>query len=203
MSNNKEWAKYWWNWSKENINYALTTSGRGSAPDSTGIIVEFINKVIKERGVQSINDAPCGEFGIWMHRTNLDGILYRGFDINDEVIKINRKRFPGLSFQELDISSEVLPAADLILCRDCLFHLTNDAVARTLENFKKSGSKYLLATNHSNVQKNVELPQLAKLNRHYGYRDVNIMAEPFNWPKPIEFINEPKWNRQFCLWELQ
>jgi len=202
MNNNKKWAKFWWNWGKQNLTYAETPCGKGSAPRSTGIIVQYINKIIEEYGIKSISDSPCGEFGLWMKNVNLSRTDYTGYDINEEIIKKNTKEFPLRRFQEFSITDEILPKTDLIICRDCLFHLTNADVARALTNFKASGSKYLLATNHSSVANNKEIPELAKHNRHYGYRDVNILAEPFNFHPPLEFIDEPQWNRQFCLWRL-
>ena len=200
---NKEWAKYWWNWGKNNLGYAKTPCGKGSTVGATKHVRPFIESIIANYNIGSISDAPCGEFGLWMKDVNLSGVDYTGYDINGDIIAKNQGEFPSRKFQEFSITDNVLPKTDLIICRDCLFHLTNDDVARTLANFKASGSKYLLATNHNGIKVNEEIPELAKHGRHYGYRDLNIMIGPFDFHKPIDYIDEPEWKRNVCLWELQ
>ena len=64
-----------------------------------------------------------------------EDIEYKGFDILE--------RENAIIF---DITTEVLPPADLIVCRDVLLHLTDNLASDAVENFYKSGSKYLLST---------------------------------------------------------
>lgn len=205
---NKEWAKYWYNRRLKNLNVFETPCGEGSTPASTTIIKRYIGKLVKSLDIKSVSDAPCGLFNLWMHDVDYGNAKYVGYDINDEVIERNRREFPNIEFHEFDIVNEVLPKSDLIICRDCLFHLPGESVLRALENFRKSGSKYLLATNHNQLAKNEEVRPLPgtpqkEASIAYGYRRLNISLEPFGMGKPIDFIEERKWNRQFCLWELQ
>jgi hypothetical protein len=55
---------------------------------------------------------------------------------------------------------------------------------RSVENFKKSNSRYLLTTTFKKLKKNKNLVS------GRGWRPVNLMLPPFNFPPPIEIINE-------------
>jgi chemotaxis methyl-accepting protein methylase len=83
----------------------------------------------------------------------------------------------------LDISKDTLPSVDVILCRDCLIHFSLEDIDATIKNFKRSKSKYLLATNHIDVKKNVEI-------RTGEWRSVNLQLPPFNFPAPLKLIIE-------------
>lgn len=196
---NKQWAKYWWNWGKDNLDKVGTPCGLGSTVESTRIIKDYIEKVVKSFDIKTVSDAPCGQYNLWMKDVDYGNAKYIGYDINDEIIKMNSEEFPKIEFKELDIVNEILPKTDLIICKDCLFHLTNDYALCAVNNFRKSGSKYLLCTNHNNIRRNKEIPEI---NRKYGFRELNIMLHPFNIGKPIEFLHEPMWKKEFCLWLL-
>jgi hypothetical protein len=70
----------------------------------------------------------------------------------------------------------------LILCRDCLVHLSNRLVAKALERIKKSGSHYLLATTFPGVQ-NTDIAT-------GGWRPIDMTATPHSLPTPIRLIGE-------------
>ena len=91
---------------------------------------------------------------------------------------------PGSS---LDATSDLLGTYDLILCRDLLVHLTNEQALKVIDNFKESGSTYLLATTFVNLERNVELrvPRFG-----VGWRPLNLAVFPFNLGSPIRTINE-------------
>jgi hypothetical protein len=72
----------------------------------------------------------------------------------------------------------------LILCRDLLVHLKNQQIIKTLKNFKKSGSKYLLTTSFKNTTINND-------NGIIGFwRTINLELPPFNLINPIDEIFE-------------
>jgi hypothetical protein len=66
--------------------------------------------------------------------------LYQGYDLfpRHEAVK------------QFDITKEILEKSDLILCRHVLNHLSIDFSTCAINNFKASGSKYLLITNCNN-----------------------------------------------------
>jgi hypothetical protein len=45
-----------------------------------------------------------------------------------------------------DLTRDPLPKVDLVLCRDCLVHLSFDDIYESLDNLRRSGSMLLLTT---------------------------------------------------------
>ena len=165
---------------------STSASGPGSSLDATKVIREFIVELIDECGIRTIADIPCGDF-LWFRAMELKDLKYTGFDIVPELISELREVFPGQKFDIHDATSDLLGSYDLILCRDLLVHLTNEQSLRVIDNFKKSGSTYLLATTFVNLETNVELcvPRIG-----VGWRPLNLAVFPFNLGRPIRTINE-------------
>lgn len=159
-------------------------SGEGSNLIQTTIIRKKIPLLIEELNIKSLTDAPCGDF-FWMRHVELPVEKYIGVDVVKAIIEINQNKYSNeqRSFTELNIIKDIIPRSDMILCRDCLVHLSFKQGIRILENFKMSGSKYLLITTFVDRTSNKELGK--------GFwRTINIEKDPFNLPKPIQLINE-------------
>lgn len=158
-------------------------SGLGSDLCQTRIIRVEIPKLLERYNIKSMADAPCGDF-YWMREVLLD-VQYIGIDIVEEIIEKNKQLYCNdlRTFQSLDIVNDALPKVDLILCRDCLVHLSNEHVAKALRNIKKSGATYLLVTNFMNTRENVDIAT-------GNWRPINLTEAPFNFPDPLEVINE-------------
>ena len=154
--------------------------GNGSTIENTKGVSEFIEKVIVDYKIKSISDAGCGDYS-WMSLIDRHGAYYVGYDINDEMIK--ELDYENISFEVFDVTSEVLPKTDLIICRDCLFHLTTDDGVQAIKNFRESGSKYLLSTTFDYVTKNIQLDPRSQIKR-YGVRRINIQIEPYSLGRP-------------------
>ena len=135
-----------------------------------------------------------------MHAVDFGDATYCGFDVNDELIEQNRKAFPSVSFQAVDITTTALPRADLIICRDVFLHIPNNQVIQTMRRFVASGALYLMSTTFPWITTNNEIdtPELG-----YGCRRLNLLLEPFSFEPPFEFIDEPPWRRQVGLWDLR
>lgn len=160
-------------------------SGIGASLKQTEIIRKQLPQIFKNLGIITVIDAPCGDFA-WMSTIDLNGFDYHGFDIVDSVVENNRNQFAHdtIRFDALDIVSQVLPPADLILCRDCFVHLSNRDALKALSNFKKSGATYLLTTTFTNVDTNIDLVS------GRGWRPLNLQKSPFNLPHPLLQIDE-------------
>ncbi len=78
---------------------------------------------------------------------------------------------------------DALPAADLVLCRDCLVHFSHADVRRALANLRASGSRFLLTTTHVHAQGNRDIPTGA-------FWPLDLQAPPFLLPRPIRLIDE-------------
>ena len=142
--------------------------------------------------MQSINDIPCGDFH-WMPGVlaRLGPVRYRGFDIVPALVASNKAQFPDREFHALDVTSEPPPPADLIFCKDLFNHLGDRDVKRAIDNMRRSGSTFLLASNNSGYP-NGPLPNVLP-----GSRLLDLCAAPFSF-------NPPLWTLDgyMCLWRL-
>src|SRR5688500_14681641 len=127
-----------------------SVSGRGSTVARTEVIRRELASLLEELGARSLFDAACGDFN-WMQHVALPGVDYMGADVVPELVACNRSLYEGgqRSFVVLDITRDQLPAVDVILCRDCLIHLSNADINNAIANFKRSKSTFLLATTHT------------------------------------------------------
>ncbi len=126
------------------------------------------------------------------------GTRYIGGDIVPPLVqKLAAERGDATHcFTLLDIVAGPLPAADLWLCRDALFHFPNEDILTTLRLFAKSEIPYLLTTTYN----------FERLNRNIkpgGARLINLRRTPFNLPRPMQMIPDfvaPYPPRYLGLW---
>ena len=159
-------------------------SGPGSGVFNTQIIQKELPIVLKDIDANSLLDIPCGDFN-WMKDVVLNVNNYVGADIVGDIIKANNQQYrqEHRTFTLLDITSDDLPKADVVLCRDCLVHFSFQDISRAITNIKKSGSKYLLTTTFTEHMENIDIIT-------GRWRPLNPQKTPFYWPEPIRIINE-------------
>lgn len=174
--------------------------GSGSTLDYTAMLRESLPKLLAQFNIQSMLDAPCGDYS-WMSLVKFPpDFVYKGGDIVASMIEQNRQQHPGVDFRVLDISRDTLPDVDMIFVRDCLIHFSDDDVARTLDNFCQSSVKYVMLTSY--------LPQFAEnQNIQTGnFRGVNMQKPPFNLPEPLAKLEDGPPNhvvKTMDLWSVQ
>ena len=117
------YEKNFWS-SKESV------SGLGSQLDNTINIKDGIRDIIKKYDIKKILDAPCGDFN-WIKDVLSEDLTYTGVDIFEKLIQKNKDLYShkNIDFLTLDITKDMLPDSDLMICRDCLIpvsytHLT-------------------------------------------------------------------------------
>ena len=162
----------------------VSVSGPGSDLIQTKIILPEIALLVKELNVKVFLDAPCGDF-YWMKNLEIGLEKYIGVDIVADMIRKNQQNY-GTKIREFitrDIIKDELPKVDLILCRDCLVHLSLRDIFSAIKNFKRSKSTYLLTTTFSQHLKNGDIVT-------GDWRPLNLQLSPFNFQKPIKLINE-------------
>lgn len=161
-----------------------SVSGPGSSLKQTGRVRDYLAHAIASYQIRHILDVPCGDFN-WMKHVNLNGVHYTGIDIVHDLVENNIIQYgqENISFSVKDITKDPLGDADLILCRDCLMHLSNRQVFLALDNFCKTSSKYLLTTSFVNTTTNTDIA-------HGQWRPINLMLPPFSIGTPLEIINE-------------
>ena len=111
-------------------------------------------------------------------------------------------------FLHVDLTTDKFPQSDLMICRDCLFHLTYDQTKLVLQNFIDSDIKYLLTTTHLNNGRfsNKDIPT-------GSFRTIDLFSAPYHFPQEVLFrIDDSMPNftidgaipdearREMCLW---
>lgn len=161
-----------------------SVSGTGSEMENTVILVNELRKFIKSHNIKSIIDVPCGDLN-WMKYLLefFPDIEYFGGDIVPNLIEQNKKSFPKYNFDVVDITKDILPRVGLVICRDCLVHLSTDLVKEAIKNISRQGIDYIALTSFTNQKTNINIPT-------GSWRTLNLQIEPFNLPEPYYTINE-------------
>ena len=164
-----------------------SVSGYGSELKNTINIEKEIINIIKKYQIKSILDAPCGDFN-WVKNILNKELSYIGGDIVQEIIDNNIRKFKSnnIKFIKLDITDESLPDSDLMICRDCLIHLSFQSIKLFFENFRKSNINYLLLTTYKMKDTTKEIDNLDIPDGEY--REIDLSKPPFYLPKPLEEI---------------
>ena len=159
-------------------------SGGGSNLYATKRIREAIPGLFAKYGVRSVLDIPCGDF-CWFKEMNLDLDSYTGGDIVVPLIASVAEKYtaPGRSFRVTDLTKDPLPDCDLILVRDCFIHLRYESIFAALKNIAQSKIRYLLTTHFAALAANSDLGA-------GNCRPVSLCAPPFNFPPPLELIED-------------
>jgi hypothetical protein len=177
-----------------------SVSGSGSTLAGTVAVRDALPAVLTQHDVRTMLDIPCGDFN-WLNAVDLP-VRYVGADVVSEIVAMNSARFSagGRSFVQLDLTTDVLPRADLILCRDCLFHFSFSDIAHALANIKRSGARLLLTTTNTELERNRDIVT-------GEWRRLNLQAAPFSLPAPLMLIDERctdpgASDKQLGLWRI-
>jgi len=159
-------------------------SGQGSDITQTEEISIQIPKLIDELKIRRFLDVPCGDFN-WFSKIETNLELYIGGDIIEEIIHRNNDQYASdkRAFRKIDLIKDPLPDADVLLCRDCLVHLSNEDILQALANIKASNISYLLTTTFPECSENINITT-------GDWRIINLQRAPFNLPRPEKIINE-------------
>jgi hypothetical protein len=178
-----------------------SASGAGSSLRYTENLRKHLPDLFSSLSIKSVYDAPCGDFN-WMRKViSGNDILYFGADIVPALIKKNAKHNQDrrIKFGVADITADKFPKADLWICRDCLFHLSNKDIYLALMNYVSSEVPHILTTTHINATgfKNIDIPT-------GDFRLIDLFAAPFYLPKEVKIrISDwvdPHPPREMCLW---
>lgn len=161
-----------------------SVSGPGSNRAQTARLRADLPALLRALGIARLLDVPCGDGG-WMAEMDLGEVSYVGGDLLPELVEENRRRQvgPGRDFQVMDLTTSRLPAADLLLCRDCLVHLSVAEAARALTNIRRARITYLLTTTFPEEPTNLDIVT-------GDWRPLNLQRPPFSFPPPLQLLNE-------------
>jgi hypothetical protein len=155
-----------------------TRSGVGSSLDSTAVVRAELPKALRQLEARVMLDVPCGDF-MWMKRVDLTGIEYIGGDIVPSIIEENQRLHTteSRSFSHLDLTRDKLPDADVLLCRDCLVHLSYANIRAVFANIARSNIRYVLMTSFPGRGENYDVAD-------GDWRTLDFQAPPFSLPEP-------------------
>jgi hypothetical protein len=174
-------------------------SGAGSTLRTTEYLRAELPRLVQRLGATSFLDAPCGDFN-WMQHCEL-GVPYIGAEIVPQLVDELRAKYTRATptprtFIHLDITKDSFPDADLFFCRDCFLHLSFAHVQGALDNFRRSGARFLVASTYRDIRANID-------NFTGGVRMLNLCLPPFNLPEPLEYLDdrgEAKFERCLGVW---
>lgn len=185
------------------------SSGPNSAYDSTHLLRANLEKMFIKYNIQSIFDSGCGDANLFKYifkNPKLTKINYTGLDCVEDMIEQNKKFFKDssnfndnskMSFICDDVTQYDIPKVDLIISRDVAHYLPNDLIKLFLTKVLESGSKYLLITH------NLASALSANCATEIGiFRPVNLLYSPFNFPEPVEVIQEDTEYKAMALWRI-
>lgn len=178
-------------------------SGKGSNLTSTQDLRAKLPPLLRDLGVKTMLDLPCGDF-FWMQHVDLAGIAYTGGDIVPGLIDENTQNYAGpeRQFSVIDLISGPIPQNTLIFTRDCLVHLSSAHVKAAIRNIKASGSTWLLTTTYPGIPENVDIST-------GEWRAIDLTQPPFAFPAPVQIIEEGQGhvrgqapNKMLGLWRI-
>jgi len=179
-----------------------SVSGPGSSLEYTKNLRNWLPILFGTYSIKTIFDAPCGDFN-WMRYVVKDtNIKYIGGDIVWSLIETNNSTYGGsnTSFIHIDLTKNLFPESDLMICRDFLFHCSFQHTKLVLRNFSRSKIQYLLTSTHINTEqfKNEDI------STGGSYRLIDLFAPPYCFPRDVLFRVEdwiaPYPKREMCLW---
>jgi hypothetical protein len=161
-----------------------STSGFGSTLSATKSARNGLEGLISRFNVETLLDVPCGDFN-WMQHLRYEG-NYIGCDIVADLVQRNQAKFGTMRrrFEHLDLCNDKLPEADLVLCRECLNHLSLDECLRAVHNLSQAAKEVIVITHYPGTLENVDQ------SASFRYRPLNYMLPPFNLRQPDEMIDE-------------
>lgn len=126
-------------------------------------------------------------------------LVTRPVDIPPDLIAQMRKNKGDFGrFEVLDLVSDDLPRADMVMVRDCFIHLSHTMVKEAIANVKRSGARYLLTTTYSGRADNTDI-------EIGGFRPVDLQQAPFSLPTPLEILDETEGatsGKCIALWDV-
>lgn len=183
-----------------------SVSGMGSDPEQTRTLRDELPRLLDAYAIGSLLDVPCGDFN-WMKSVDLGDRSYIGGDIVSELIEVNNANYRTghRQFRVLNLMTDPLPSADLLLCRDCLIHLSFRDVELVFGNVARAGTPYVLTTHYPLITRNTDIVT-------GDFRAINLQLPPFGLPRPVTVIPEdrfpeqkdnPNFIRELGLWRGQ
>jgi len=154
----------------------IPPSGHGSSLAATESLRETLPNLLNTLNAEVLLDIGCGD-QTWMREISLNQ-RYIGLDIVPSLIAEHTRDLGDdrRSFAVADATVDDLPEADVVLCREVLFHLSFADIRLALANMLSKPRRFLVLTTDS-IDINDEI-------RSGDYRQLNLRKRPFNFSAP-------------------
>lgn len=155
-------------------------SGPGSELATTESLRGWLVENIPDLRVRKFVDAPCGDFNWMQHVVPLIKVDYLGLDIVPSLIEKNKQVHSNshISFEVANICEDTIPDCDMIMVRDCLFHLSYKDINNFLVNLSSVSYNYLLTTSHIMNEDFVNSDIISG-----DFRQIDLFSSPFNFDR--------------------
>lgn len=148
-------------------------SGRGSDPIVAAPWINTVNQLLLKKDINSILDLGCGDWRIGKS-LNIENKYYLGVDVSSIIIdEISQYSSNNIKFVCDDIETMDFPEVDLIIIKDVLQHLPNNAIIKIVDKIIKS-CKYALLCNDFTENYNTDIVA-------GEHRPINLNLDPFNY----------------------
>jgi len=158
--------------------------------------IDSLSSLIKKLQPDHILDIGCGDFNIGRQLAALVP-RYTGVDIVKALIDYNRRQFADkhIQFLCIDACQDKLPAAELVIIRQVLQHLSNRGITDLMSNlqhhprlvitehipegsFQANKDKTAGPDNRLRLRSGVDLQQPPFNLQNYRYEIIGVMPEP-------------------------
>ena len=179
---------------------SISVSGHGSNINTNQFfnLKKIFTKIIDEKNINSVLDMPCGDF-LWFYEIikhkNID---YVGVDIVKELIEANQAKYENKNFDFINddiVNFNTNKKFDLILIRDLFIHIQNSDIKKIKQNIKKIDFSYVALNSYNN-----KINHDVVVGKH---RKVNLLIEPFNFEKPLEYFKDYEDDKYIFLYEKE
>jgi SAM-dependent methyltransferase len=172
-------------------------SGLGSDLENTKTIRLRLPELLARLNTKTMLDVGCGDFN-WMRQLELN-CRYIGVDVAPCVIDQNIRNYGSANrtFYALDATTDPLPPADTILCREVFFHLSFADIWALIRNMRASGVCTMIATNDAGTDFNADILS-------GDFRLLNLTKRPFCFSRSELCIpdDEVSPGRVLAVWNL-
>jgi SAM-dependent methyltransferase len=164
-------------------NDATPRSGLGSTLSATTMIREILPSLLDDLDAQTLLDVGCGDF-FWMQHMHISQ-NYIGIDVVEALIETNKANFENQhrQFLSLDAINDELPNADVVMCREILFHLSFSDIRKLLRNILLKDRSYIIGTSDRQTGFNSDIPT-------GDFRLLNLEAWPLHFPAPRWVVDD-------------
>lgn len=163
-------------------------NGSGSTAAKTATLVAQLPALFRQLAAPipgarfRVLDLGCGDVAWIIPALVAGGVTaYHGVDVAPAPIEANRLRCRDaplpMTFEAIRGPDDVLPEADLVICRDCLAHLPGAIAAATVRQAFRSAPWLLATTYRVRLNRDLKAPGL--------YRPLDLTQPPIGLAEPV------------------